>query len=64
LDNLGPNTQEINSSNYEIIVSNDSLINPELQLLKEEYPFIRFINGSKKGPAANRNNGAKHAKSD
>jgi GT2 family glycosyltransferase len=62
LDNLVSDFQTIDSSKYEIIVSDDSKVNDEIEILKEEYPFIHFIDGPKKGPAANRNFGSKHAK--
>jgi len=64
LDNLIPEFQTIDSTNYEIIVSDDSKINEELEILKEEYPFVTFVSGPQKGPAANRNNGAKYSKGD
>lgn len=64
LDNLIPDFQTIDSSKYEIIVSDDSKLNDEIEQLKQEYPFIFFIEGPKKGPAANRNNAAKHSKGD
>lgn len=64
LDNLIPVAQTIDSAKYEIIVSDDSKINNEVEALKAKYPFVQFINGPKKGPASNRNNGAKLAKGD
>jgi glycosyltransferase involved in cell wall biosynthesis len=64
LDNLIPNVQSIDSSKYEVIITDDSKSNVELYMLKNEYPFFQFVEGPKKGPASNRNNGAKLAKGD
>lgn len=64
LDNLVPDFQTIDSANYEIIVSDDSKQNGEIEILKKEYPFVHFIAGPQKGPASNRNNGAKQSKGD
>jgi len=61
---LSPENQTINSSKYEIIVTDDSKSNNELEILKEQYKFVRFVTGPQKGPAANRNYGAKFAKGD
>ena len=62
LDNLIPEFQTIDSFIYEIIVTDDSKVNNEVGMLMTEYPFVHFVEGPKKGPAANRNSGAKHAK--
>ncbi|TRX22997.1 glycosyltransferase family 2 protein [Flavobacterium franklandianum] len=64
LDNLMPDVQTIDSTKFEIIVSDDSKQNEEIKNLKSEYPFVHFISGPQKGPASNRNNGAKQAKGD
>jgi len=62
LDSLIPDFQTIDSSKYEIIVSDDTKLNEEIGILRQEYPFVHFIEGPKKGPASNRNYGANHAK--
>lgn len=62
LDNLNPAVQTIDSGNYEIIVTDDTKQNDEIESLKKEYPYVNFISGPKKGPASNRNYGAKQAK--
>jgi glycosyltransferase involved in cell wall biosynthesis len=62
LDNLMPDFQTIDSASYEIIVSDDSKINEEIENFKKEYPFVTFVPGPQKGPASNRNNGAKFSK--
>jgi glycosyltransferase involved in cell wall biosynthesis len=62
LDNLMPDFQTIDAKSYEIIVSDDTKKNEEIEILKKDYPFVTFIAGPQKGPASNRNNGAKYAK--
>jgi glycosyltransferase involved in cell wall biosynthesis len=62
LDNLMPDVQTIDSTSYEIIVTDDSKISEEVEIFKKDYPFVTFVAGPQKGPASNRNNGAKFAK--
>ncbi|MEI6523511.1 MAG: glycosyltransferase family A protein [Bacteroidota bacterium] len=49
-------------SDYEIIVTDDSTDDIAKQFIKKKYSFVNWVSGPKKGPAANRNNGAKHAR--
>ena len=60
LKSLAPENQHYSTQNYEIIVSNDGS-DLDLALPESIKPLIKFIDGPKLGPAANRNNGAKHA---
>ncbi|HYF50918.1 MAG TPA: glycosyltransferase family A protein [Planctomycetota bacterium] len=46
---------------YEIIVSDDAGSDPETRKIVSELPNARAVVGPGKGPAANRNNGARHA---
>ncbi|MDB4902311.1 MAG: b-glycosyltransferase, glycosyltransferase family 2 protein [Mucilaginibacter sp.] len=62
LDCLKPEIQNIPSNEYEIIVTDDSKNNIAQKLIDEYYPWVIWVEGPKKGPAANRNNGAKIAK--
>ena len=57
LNCLEPSKQKIPFSEYEVIVTDDSLNST----VASEVDFIRFYTGPRKGPAANRNNGAKYA---
>lgn len=61
LDQLNPLVQAPNGYNYEVIVTDDSNNLITAQLIKERYNWVKWIEGPKKGPAANRNNGAKYA---
>lgn len=53
------NTAGLNS--YEVIVSDDSKENIAKELIAEKFPWVKWVEGPKKGPAANRNNGARNA---
>src|SRR5665213_3286620 len=62
LDLLAPSNQTID--NYEIIVTDDSKDGIAKDLIKQDYPWVCWVEGPKRGPAANRNNGAKTANGD
>jgi GT2 family glycosyltransferase len=61
LDSLAPDKQDISPILYEIIVTDDGSERNAENLVKECYPWVKWTRGPKKGPAANRNNGAKYA---
>jgi GT2 family glycosyltransferase len=63
LDQLDPKNQVI-EANYEVIVTDDNKDNKAKKLTEEFYPWVKWIEGPKKGPAANRNNGANHVNGD
>jgi GT2 family glycosyltransferase len=60
LTNLAPEMQQI--FNYEVIVSDDSLSLEAKKLIDEKFQWVQWVEGPHKGPAANRNNGAKFAR--
>lgn len=60
LDALAAGTQPIGNG-WEIIVTDDSKSNIARHLIESKYPWVKWIEGPKQGPAANRNNGAKNA---
>lgn len=62
LDRLAPSVQSLSSSNYEVIVTDDGTMQTAQAMILEKYPWTKWVAGPKKGPAANRNNGAKNAK--
>lgn len=64
LDLLTPTVQNNNNIEYEVIVTDDSKKNIAKELIRVKYDWVKWIEGPKKGPAANRNNGAKYAKGD
>lgn len=62
LELLAPGKQENFGDNYEVIVSDDSQDNSAKNLISKNFSWANWVEGPKKGPAANRNSGAKHAK--
>ncbi len=63
LNNLAPGGQSVNPDSYEVIVTDDGINDTTKSLIEKEYSWVRWVNGPKKGPAANRNNGARYAES-
>jgi GT2 family glycosyltransferase len=62
LDRLTPEIQNVSTDVYEVIVTDDA--SPEKSssaVATPDRPWLRHVNGPQKGPAANRNNGAKNA---
>jgi glycosyltransferase involved in cell wall biosynthesis len=51
--------QRISYLEYEVIISDDSSNDETKNLVKDRYPFFRYNAGPRRGPAANRNSGAK-----
>jgi GT2 family glycosyltransferase len=49
------------SFTYEVIVTDDGSKSTAREMIEKNYPWARWIEGPRRGPAANRNNGAKHA---
>ena len=61
LEALTPEKQEINSFEYEIIVSDDSQNNETELYITQHFPYVHYVKGPQKGRSSNRNNGAKKA---
>ncbi len=59
---LSPGVQAIASSLYEVIVSDDSVGGETRQLVEGRFPWVRWVAGPRRGPAANRNRGAGEAR--
>ncbi len=62
LDCLAPGTQTLPADQYEVIVTDDGSQSTAEQMVREQYPWAQWVAGPHRGPAANRNNGAKYAK--
>ncbi|MGI4729904.1 MAG: glycosyltransferase family 2 protein [Janthinobacterium lividum] len=58
---LDPAVQIINASKYEVIVTDDSNHEEAKQFIQDNFSWVTWVAGKQKGPAANRNNGAKEA---
>jgi GT2 family glycosyltransferase len=62
LELLAPGKQTLPAIQYQVIVTDDSSANVAKSLICEKYKWAVWVEGPKRGPAANRNNGAKYAK--
>ena len=60
LDCLAVEVQTL-PAQYEVIVSDDGSETTAEEMIREHYPWAKWVAGPRKGPAANRNNGAKYA---
>ena len=61
LDRLAPGAQTLSEKVYEVIVSDDGTNDDSMVMINSTYPWVRWVRGSRKGPATNRNNGARLA---
>jgi GT2 family glycosyltransferase len=61
LDGLAPGVQSLSADQYEVIVSDDGRQTTAKAMIQQHYPWVRWVEGPRKGPAANRNNGARYA---
>lgn len=62
LDCLALGRQTIAADQYEVIVTDDGRASTAEQMIRSRYPWAQWVAGPRKGPAANRNSGAKHAR--
>lgn len=61
LDRLAPGVQTLPADQYEVIVTDDGKTDTAEALVREKYPWARWVEGAHRGAAANRNSGARHA---
>lgn len=61
LDCLQRGVQTLSANQYEVIVTDDGADSTAEQMIHDRYPWVKWVPGPRKGPAANRNNGAKVA---
>ncbi|MGI8501332.1 MAG: glycosyltransferase family 2 protein [Hassallia sp.] len=61
LDLLAPGVQTLPADQYEVIVTDDGYKTTAQEMIRERYPWVKWVAGPSKGPASNRNNGAKYA---
>lgn len=62
LDRLAPGAQTMPHDRYEVVVSDDSAHSVARELVTDRYPWARWVEGPRRGPAANRNAGARAAR--
>ncbi len=60
LERLAPGKQTLTDERYEVIVTDDGSRTTSQAMLNERFPWAKWIAGPRRGPAANRNHGAKH----
>jgi len=61
LDCLAVGNQILAAPKYEVIVTDDGSMTTAREMIETQYSRARWIEGPRKGPAANRNSGAQHA---
>lgn len=61
---LAQGVQSLLADQYEIIVTDDGTASTARAMIDEQFPFVRWLEGPKRGPAANRNSGARAASGD
>lgn len=49
---------------YEVVVTDDGVEETSQNLIQREYPWAKWVAGPRRGPAANRNSGARHTAGD
>jgi glycosyltransferase involved in cell wall biosynthesis len=62
LESLAPNKQKAASESYEVIVTDDANEQTAETMIRERFPWAKWIKGPSRGPAANRNNGIRQSK--
>jgi glycosyltransferase involved in cell wall biosynthesis len=61
LNEIASLKKPLSDSEYEVIVTDDSLNDATRLMMASKFPQFNWLAGPKRGPAANRNNGAKKA---
>ena len=61
LEKLAPGKQMLQSSDYEVIVTDDGEYSTSREMIARNFDWARWTQGPGKGPAANRNKGSKLA---
>lgn len=62
LDRLAPGSQSLDAASYEVVVSDDGAPGSAAAAIAGTHPWVRVVDGPRRGPAANRNNGAAAAR--
>lgn len=61
LDSLSSDRQTLAKERYEVIVTDDCDSQSARNLVRERYPWVKWVAGPHRGPGANRNSGAAYA---
>lgn len=62
LRRLAPGEQTLNADHYEVVVSDDGDFAASDAMLRSAFSWVRHVRGPRRGPAANRNAGARAAR--
>lgn len=62
LRRLAPGEQSLNAGQYEVVVSDDGDFAATDAMLRSAFSWVRHVRGPRRGPAANRNAGARAAR--
>ena len=58
LEKLAPGAQSLDADHYDVTVSDDSRDDATRDMIRSKFPWARWTQGLRRGPAANRNHGA------
>jgi GT2 family glycosyltransferase len=61
LDCLAPGVQTLPVEQYEVIITDDGFQSTAEEMIRQQYPWAKWVAGPCRGSAANRNNGVKYA---
>jgi GT2 family glycosyltransferase len=61
---LAPGTQSLPADQYEVIVTDDGSKSTAEEMVRAQFPWATWAPGPRRGPAANRNSGQRHARYD
>lgn len=64
LERLAPGAQHLAAADYEVVVADDGDDDTTRALLTARFPFVVHVAGPRRGPAANRNAGARAARAE
>jgi GT2 family glycosyltransferase len=62
LELLRPGVQTLPADQYEVIVTDDGSQSTAEGMIAQRHPWVRWVAGPRRGPAANRNSGVRHAR--
>jgi len=62
LERFAPGRQSLDGGEYEVIVTDDGSETTAREMISDRFPWVKWVQGPRRGPAANRNNGAQHAR--